>query len=224
MSRIGVGMLDPCEPDRGTSLTRIRVFIAVGILLAGTGTAWLVTVAYKVHVTSIWPYYVIAFGVYLALDSLIAKGEGADWFFALGSAVVVAGLILLYQNHAQIQKGHSYRPFDTWAYAWPLVVPGALGLALVLLASFPGRRTGFWPGVRLVVAGGALFGIGTLIFEAMAHLTPIQWSDSTRLWTPAILALFGTLVAGVAVFALRKRRGVTTKDHSTASRTRKNPA
>ena len=69
-----------------------------------------------------WPFFVIIPGVILMLSSLIPKPPGGVGFAIAGSIVTTVGLVLLYQE----QTAH----WESWAYAWALVGPGAAGLGM----------------------------------------------------------------------------------------------
>ena len=97
------------------------IFIGLGVLLMVLGVLFLVIQAVGFDLGRFaWPFYVIVpglaiFGAGLAIGDLV--GERIT---PLGAAVTTVGMILLYQNTAD--------HFESWAYAWALVIPTSTGL------------------------------------------------------------------------------------------------
>src|SRR5713226_6355862 len=71
-----------------------------------------------------WPFFVIAPGIVILFVALTARGAVSEGLAILGSIITVTGLILLYQNATD--------HFESWAYAWALVFPGATGIGMIL--------------------------------------------------------------------------------------------
>ena len=70
-----------------------------------------------------WPFFIIAPGVVILFVALTARGAVSEGLAILGSIITVTGLILLFQNLTD--------HYESWAYAWALVFPGATGILLV---------------------------------------------------------------------------------------------
>ena len=61
--------------------------------------------------------------------------------------------------------------YATWAYAWALVAPGGVGVALVLYGLLTGQGDLVRNGVPVLLTGLGLFVAFGLFFEAVLHLS-----------------------------------------------------
>jgi len=104
-----------------------------------------------------WPFFVIAPGVVILFLALTARGAVSEGLAILGSIITVSGLILLYQN--------STDHFESWAYAWALVFPGAIGVGMILYGLRASRPGNVRTGTRLAGIGLVLFLAGAAFFE-----------------------------------------------------------
>src|SRR5438046_9992036 len=80
-----------------------------------------------------WPFFVIAPGILILLVALTARGAVSEGLAVFGSIVTVSGLILLVQDATD--------HYESWAYAWTLIFPGAIGLGLIVYG-LTARRPG----------------------------------------------------------------------------------
>lgn len=96
---------------------------------------------------SAWPLFVIVPGVLMLAASL--AGSAAAALAVPGAIVTTVGLVLLVQQ--------TFDLYQTWAYAWALVAPTAVGVGL----SLAGLQT---RDARLRRRGGELVGLGLLLF------------------------------------------------------------
>ena len=71
-----------------------------------------------------WPFFVIVPGVVILFVALTARGAISEGLAILGSIVTMTGLILLFQD--------ATNHYESWAYVWALVFPGAIGLGMIL--------------------------------------------------------------------------------------------
>src|SRR5919109_2521187 len=96
---------------------------ALGIGFIVVGLALLAVQLLDIDVGEVgWPLFVIVPGVVLLVIGLLGRGAAG---MAIGGCVVTAvGLLLLYQNASD--------HWESWAYAWALVGPGAFGLGLTV--------------------------------------------------------------------------------------------
>src|SRR4030095_7003291 len=79
-----------------------------------------------------WPFFVIVPGLGLLGLGLAATGRLGEVLAMVGGVVTMAGLVLLVQNATD--------RFDTWAYAWTLVLLVGSGVGRWLLGAV--RRRG----------------------------------------------------------------------------------
>src|ERR1700736_6305464 len=80
-----------------------------------------------------WPFFVIVPGLVILFLALTASGAVSEGLAILGSIITVTGLVLLFQDGTD--------HYESWAYAWALVFPGAIGLGMILYG-LTGRRPG----------------------------------------------------------------------------------
>src|SRR5438067_5451028 len=103
-----------------------------------------------------WPFFLIAPGVAILVVALTARGAVGEGLAILGSIITVSGLILLYQNATD--------HFESWAYAWALVFPGAVGVGMSLYGWRAGRPGNVRTGTRLAGIGLIVFLVGAAFF------------------------------------------------------------
>jgi hypothetical protein len=108
-----------------------------------------------------WPLFVIIPGAVLLVIGLLGRGTAG---MAIGGCVVTAvGLLLLYQNTTD--------HWESWAYAWALVGPGAFGLGMAVAGLRTGDagmvRNGTWQGL----AGLGIFLAGLVVFEGIIGIS-----------------------------------------------------
>ncbi len=80
----------------------------------------------------------------------------------------MVGLLLLYQ--------HTTDHWESWAYAWALVIPTSIGLGHMIYGALKGRRPLVTTGVRLATLGIGLFLAGAVFFEAVIGISGVRWS------------------------------------------------
>jgi hypothetical protein len=101
-----------------------------------------------------WPFFVIIPGLgLLGAGLLVATGRLGEVLAAVGGVVTMAGVVLGVQNATD--------RFDTWAYAWTLVVLVGPGVGRWLVGVVRGRG-------ELVASGGWLMAAGLVGFLVLA--------------------------------------------------------
>ena len=102
---------------RGTVLLGLALVLLGGLALAGRFL--------NLDVLSLgWPIFVLAPGIVLFAAGVAIGGKGGLGLAIPGGIVSMVGLVLTFQSATGL--------WGTWAYAWALVAPGGVGLALVL--------------------------------------------------------------------------------------------
>ncbi len=178
-----------------TSLSRASSLV-VGLLLVVAGVAFLLMQVYGIQLTFDlgrvgWPLYVIAPGIVLLLIGLFLPAAPGAGLAVGGSIVTTVGLILAYQS----STGH----WSSWAYAWALVGPGAVGLGLTLWGILHLSRETLRTGLTALGAGLLLFLVGFAFFEGVLNLGGERGlAPLGRQALPVAL-----IVAGVLVIATR---------------------
>ena len=130
-----------------------------------------------------WPFFVIAPGVLILFVALTARGAVSEGLAILGSIVTVTGLILLFQDATD--------HYESWAYAWTLVFPGAIGLGMILYG-LTARRTGnVRSGTRLVGIALVLFLLGAAFFEGVIGISGYQVDHTAGLVLGVLIIALG---------------------------------
>jgi hypothetical protein len=109
-----------------------------------------------------WPFYIIVPGVVLFAMSLVVRNDG-EGLAGFASIVTMVGLLLFYQNFT----GH----WASWAYAWALVAPTAVGLGLILYGALKGERSKIENGFDAAKVGIIMFLIGGVFFELIIGIS-----------------------------------------------------
>jgi hypothetical protein len=144
-----------------------------------------------------WPLFVIAPGILLIVVALTASGFVREGLAIAGSIVTVTGLILLYQN--------STDHFESWAYAWALVFPGAVGAGMIIYGIAAQRPGNVRAGTRLVAIGVVLFLLGAAFFEGVIGLGGYEFSRPSGAVIGGVIILLGAAL--LAVNLASRRRG-----------------
>jgi hypothetical protein len=133
-----------------------------------------------------WPFFVIAPGILIIVVALTLRGPVSEGLAILGSIVTVSGLILLVQDA-------TYH-FESWAYAWALVFPGAIGLGMILYGLTAGRPGNVRSGIRLVGIALVLFLLGAAFFEGVIGIGGYQLDHSAGIVLGVIIIVLGALM------------------------------
>lgn len=141
-----------------------------------------------------WPFFVIGPGLLLFVLAVSMRPAGAALMIP-ASMVTMIGLLLLYQN----TTGH----WESWAYAWTLVTPTAVGIGLVLGGLLENRPRQTAAGRRVTTIGLILFLAGGVFFEAILN---ISGRNLGRLLFPALLIGLGLILLITNLFAGRSAR------------------
>lgn len=160
-----------------TSVQRWGGLTVLGTVLVFVGVGWFVLRElgidpFRAISDAGWPYFVILPGVGLLIASLLPTPPRGVGFAIAGSIVTMVGAVLFYQQGT----GH----WESWAYAWALVGPGAAGLGMLAYGLIFGQRDLVRAGARLVAIAAAIFVVGYWYFETIlatgrARLELGQW-------------------------------------------------
>lgn len=133
-----------------------------------------------------WPFFVIVPGVALLVAALAGRGAVGEGLAIAGSVTTVTGLLLLYQNATD--------HFESWAYAWALVFPGAVGTGMILYGLTAGRPGNVRAGSRLAGVGVVLFLLGAAFFEGVIGIGGYQFGHSTGAVIGGLIIVLGALL------------------------------
>jgi hypothetical protein len=109
-----------------------------------------------------WPFFVIIPGLGLLGLGLAAAGRLGEVLATVGGVVTMAGLVLGVQNATD--------RFDTWAYAWTLVVLAGAGVGRWLVGVVRGRGDLAASGGWLIAAGLIAFVVLAVFFEVVVGI------------------------------------------------------
>jgi hypothetical protein len=171
-----MSLADPTR--RGTTVLGLALVIFGGLALLGR--------ALSIDLLGLgWPIFVIAPGVALFAAAL-AIGGGPGLALAIpGGIVTMVGVVLSFQAATGL--------WATWAYAWALVAPGGVGLAMVLYGLLTGQAGIVREGTPVLLTGIGLFVAFALFFEGVLHLS----GDRVPIGEPVFAAAL--VVLGVAI-------------------------
>lgn len=158
----------------------------LGAVLILIGGAALIGRAFSIDLFSVgWPLFVLVPGILMFAFGVGIGGRAGLALAVPGGIVTMTGLVL----SAQAETGL----WATWAYAWALVAPGGVGLALLvygLLTRQPEIARLGWP---ILGVGFALFLVFGLFFEAVIGLS----GPAVATLEPALA--IGLIVVGILV-------------------------
>jgi hypothetical protein len=141
--------------------------VAIGLLLV-VGGAILLAVEYLGWALPFdlgavgWPLWIVIPGAAVLVIGLITPEEPGAGLAIGGSIITAVGLVLAYQS----VTGH----FASWAYAWALVAPGAVGVGMILWGLFHLRGSMIRNGLGVLGVGLVLFLAGFAFFEGLLHI------------------------------------------------------
>jgi hypothetical protein len=139
-----------------------------------------------------WPLFVILPGLALLGMAAIPTPPRGVGFAIAGSIVTSIGLLLWWQELND--------RYETWAYAWALIGPGAAGLGMFVYGSLTRTADLVRQGLRLIAIAGALFLVGAWFFETVFQTGRVPFDLDSELWWPLGLMAIGALVVIGALF------------------------
>jgi hypothetical protein len=143
-----------------------------------------------------WPFFVIVPGLGLLGVGLAASGRLGEVLATVGGLVTMAGLVLGVQNATD--------RFDTWAYAWTLVVLVGPGIGRWLVGVVHGRGDLMASGGWLIAGGLIAFGVLAVFFEVVIGIGGRGYGSGGRYGLAALLILAGLILLGRRLLAARR--------------------
>jgi hypothetical protein len=141
-----------------------RGTIALGLALVILGGLALLGRMFSIDLLGLgWPIFVLAPGIALFAAGLAVGGRAGLGLAIPGGIVSMVGVVLSFQAATGL--------WATWAYAWALVAPGGVGVALVLYGLLTGQGDLVRNGVPVLLTGLGLFVAFGLFFEGLLHLS-----------------------------------------------------
>ncbi|MEW5991960.1 MAG: hypothetical protein AB1736_11535 [Chloroflexota bacterium] len=172
-----------------TRTTEQRGMVVLGGLLLLLGGLALAGRALDIDLFAVgWPLLVVVPGLLLFAFALSVGGPSGAALAVPGGIVTMVGVVLAVQDATGL--------WATWAYAWALVAPGGVGIALLAYGIVTGQREIARAGLPILATGLALFlGFG-LFFEGVLGLNGSAIAGAETLLAGGIVILGLILVAG----------------------------
>src|SRR6202165_5696799 len=133
-----------------------------------------------------WPFFFIVPGLFILFVALAARGAVSEGLAILGSIVTLTGLLLLFQDATD--------HYESWAYAWALVVPGAIGLGMILYGLTARRPGNVRSGTRVVAVALVLFLVGAAFFEGVVGISGYQFDHTVGVVFGVLIIALGALM------------------------------
>lgn len=168
-----------------------------GALLILLGILFLIAQLFGVRIGAyLWPFFVIVPGVLIFIAAFAVTEKGGEGLAVFGGITTATGVLLFFQNVTDL--------WASWAYAWALVAPTSVGLALMAYGAFKGHSGMTQSGMRLTLIGLAIFAVGFVFFELIIGVSGFglgRWA-----WPLLLIGLGVLLVLGAFLPALRRSK------------------
>lgn len=173
--------VEPAAPPRAGYAGRL----VAGVVLVVAGLLWLFSDALDLEVgwDRWWPALIVVPGLLILALGLSATGSGREGALVTGAQIAALGGLLAYQN--------TTGAWATWAYAWALIWPGSIGLAVALTGVLAGDRAKVAAGMRAAMVGFVLFAVGFAFFEGVLDISGFALGRAGDFILPAAVILAG---------------------------------
>jgi hypothetical protein len=167
-----------------------------GLLLVAVGIFFLLEEVFGLRLSSAaWPFYIIAPGVVLLIGAISNEGSFGEPLAILGGIITGTGLLLAYQDATDT--------YESWAYAWALIVPASAGAGLLIYGICKRRSDKVRAGLAVTIAGVVLCIVFKLGLTAATSIDFVQ--ISSRVWPLFLIGVGVALLAGSFIGARRHR-------------------
>jgi hypothetical protein len=183
----------PAYVAPGPSTRRAGSSIAFGVVLVVLGLFALLVQFTGFDAGESWPLFVIIPGLTLLVVGYISLGTGA---LIPGAILTVVGLILAYQS--------STGDWPSWAFAWPLVAPGGVGLGLYLQGVRNHDPHLLRQGRVLMFVAAVIFMIAFVIFGTVLNIGGYNYGWFGKAALPALLIVVGLVLLARSIARTRQ--------------------
>jgi hypothetical protein len=176
-----------------------RGALAFGIILIVLGAIFLASESLNLDLSRYgWPMFVIVPGLVMLVLGLVIPNEAGLGLAIPGAIVTTVGLVLLFQD--------TTGAYASWAYAWALVAPGSVGVALVLYGLLHRKVDLIDSGLRTAGTGIGLFiGFG-LFFENVINVDPSGDAAGLRDAFPFLAVALGVVIVLLSLLPRSRSR------------------
>lgn len=155
----------------------------LGVVLVALGILFLADQILDFNIGQyFWPMWVILPGLAFFVG-MVMGGKNAAPLAIPGSIIVMTGLLMFVQNLFNI--------WETWAYAWALVGPTAVGIGLTIAGKYGDNEEMVESGRTLVRIGLGLFVGFFIFFEVLIGIGGIIKGSWNQWLLPAALIGLG---------------------------------
>lgn len=178
----------PAYPAPAQPARRPGSSVALGIVLVVLGLFALVVQFTGFDPGGSWPLFVVIPGLTLLVVGFVSLGTGA---LIPGAILTVIGLILAYMNATQ--------DWPAWAFAWPLVAPGGVGVGIFLQGLRNHDPQLLRQGRVLMFVAALIFMIGFVIFGTIFRISGTDYGWFGKAALPALLIVVGIVLLGRSI-------------------------
>ena len=183
---------------RGPQAPQTPPGLVAGIVLVVIGVAFLlIRVADMTMGASSWPLWLIVPGLAMLVGSFAIPPRGGLGLAVPGTILAIVGCILWVQE--------TYDLYATWAYAWALVAPTGLGLAMLLYGLVRGDHELAADGFRTFLVGIGLFLGFAFLFEGVIGISGHRIANLDE-GLPYVAIGFGVLLVVASLFGGKRNR------------------
>jgi hypothetical protein len=167
--------------------------VAFGVVLVVLGLFALLVQFTGFDAGQSWPLFVVIPGLTLLVVGYVSLGTGA---LIPGAILTIIGLILAYQS--------STGDWPSWAFVWPLVAPGGVGLGLFLQGVRNHESHLLRQGRVLMFVAAIIFMIGFVIFATIFRISDTDYGWFGKAALPALLIVVGLVLLARSIQRTRQ--------------------
>lgn len=174
--------------------------LVAGMILVIIGAVFLVGRVVDVSLGAVtWPLWIVVPGVAMLVGSFFIPPRGGLGLAIPGAIVTMVGLVLWAQA--------TWGLYATWAYAWALVAPTAVGLGMLLYGLVHRDGELVADGLRTTLVGLGLFLGFALFFEGVIGLSGSPIGALEEILPYAVIVLGAVMVVASLFTGGRRGRG-----------------
>jgi len=167
----------------GPSQRRAGSSVALGVVLVVLGLFALLVQFTGFDPGGSWPLFIVIPGLTLLIVGFVSLGTGA---LIPGAILSVIGLILAYMNATQ--------DWPAWAFAWPLVAPGGVGIGIWLQGLRNHDAQLLRQGRILMFVALLIFMIAFVIFGTIFRISETDYGLFGKAALPGLLIVIGIVL------------------------------
>jgi len=183
----------PAYTPAASSGRRAGSSVALGVVLVVLGAFALIVQFTGFDAGGSWPLFIVIPGLTLLVIGFISLGTGA---LIPGAILTVIGVILAYMN--------SYQDWTAWAFVWPLVAPGGVGLGIWLQGLRKHDAHLLRQGRVLMFVAFLIFLVGFVIFGTIFRIGEVDYGWFGKAALPGLLIVVGIVLLARSIQRTRQ--------------------